>query len=372
MTPVRIRVIVLGVRGIPNVQGGVETHAAQLYQRLARLGCDIEVVVRTPFVPAGQRTCGPIGLRRIWSPQRVGVEAFVHSILAVLYAAVARPHILHIHAIGPGIVTPLARLFGLRVIVTHHGPDYDRDKWGRLGRWVLRNGERLGMRYSNARIAISNVIAELIRSKYARDSDIIRNGVAARPLQQNSDQLRVFGLEPGHYFLQVGRLVPEKRQLDLIAAFAAAQPLGWKLALVGAIGTDEYSRSVCEAAALARGVVLTGFQTGAALEQLYTHATAFVLPSSHEGLPIALLEALSYGLPILASDIPANLEIGLDASSYFPVADRASLAQGLLRLAQSRPDVAARDARRAWTVQNFDWDHIAEQTLAVYRRVLND
>jgi glycosyltransferase involved in cell wall biosynthesis len=371
MTPVRIRVVVLGVRGIPNVQGGVETHAAELYQRLAQLGCDVEVVVRTPFVPAGQRAFGPIRLRRIWSPQRVGVEAFVHSILAVLYAAVARPHILHIHAIGPGIVTPLARLLGLRVIVTHHGPDYDRDKWGRVGRWVLRNGERLGMRYSNARIAISNVIAELIRTKYGRASDIIRNGVVARPLQQNAERLRTFGLEPGYYFLQVGRMVPEKRQLDLIAAFAAAQPPGWKLALVGAVGTDDYSRSVQAAAAAVPGVVLTGFQTGVALEQLYTHATAFVLPSSHEGLPIALLEALSYGLPILASDIPANLEIGLDAASYFPVADRASLALGLLRLSQSPPDPSARAALRAWTVQNFDWNHSAELTLAVYRRVLN-
>jgi glycosyltransferase involved in cell wall biosynthesis len=366
--PTRMRVAVLGVRGIPGVQGGVETHAEQLYQRLAELGCDVEVLVRTPFVPAAQRSFGAIRLRRLWSPQRAGLEALVHSLLGVLYAAIARPHVLHIHAIGPAIVTPFARLLGLRVVVTHHGADYDRDKWGWFARWVLRTGERLGMRYAHARIAISQVIVELIRSKYGRDSDLISNGVAARPLQQAADQLQRFGLVPGRYFLQVGRMVPEKRQLDLIAAYAAARPAGWNLALVGAQASDEYSKSVAVAAASA-GAVLTGFQSGAALEQLYTHAGAFVLPSSHEGLPIAMLEALSYGLPILASDIPANLEIGLDASSYFPVGDRSELARSLLRLAQAPPDEAARAARRRWTVRNFDWNRIAEQTLAVYRRV---
>jgi glycosyltransferase involved in cell wall biosynthesis len=371
MAPARLRVAVLGVRGIPGVQGGVETHAQELYQRLAALGCDVEVLVRTPFVPAGRRAFGAIRLRRLWSPRRPGLEALLHSLLGVIYAAIARPHVLHIHAIGPGIVAPIARLFGLRVVVTHHGPDYDRDKWGWFARWVLRTGERFGMRYAHARIAISNVIVELIRSKYGKESDLIRNGVIARPLQQAADEPRRFGLEPGRYFLHVGRMVPEKRQLDLIAAYAAAQSTGWKLVLVGARDTSEYSRNVAVAAAATSGVLLTGFQSGAALEQLYTHAGAFVLPSSHEGLPIAMLEALSYGLPIAASDIPANLEIGLDSSSYFPVGNRAALALRLAQLAQTPPDNPARAARRAWAVQTFDWNRIAEQTLTVYRRVID-
>ena len=169
--------MVLGVRGIPNVSGGVETHAEQLYRRLAALGCHVEVIVRTPFVPKHQRSFGPIRLRRIWAPQSAGVETFVHSVLGVFYAGLARPDILHIHAVGPAIVTPIARLLGLRVVVTHHGPDYDRDKWGRFARWVLRTGERMGMRYSHARIVISKVIQTLVESKYARDSTLIPNGV---------------------------------------------------------------------------------------------------------------------------------------------------------------------------------------------------
>jgi len=359
---------VLGIRGMPNVQGGVETHAEQLYKRLAEMGCDVEVMVRSPFVPRGVRAFGAVRLRRIWAPKSPGLEALVHSLLGVLYAGFARPDILHIHAIGPAIVTPIARLLRLRVVVTHHGPDYDRDKWGRFARWVLRTGEKLGMRGAHARIAISKVIGNLIRSRYGLESDLIPNGVVVHGIAPGDDKVRRRGLEPGRYFLQVSRVVPEKRQLDLIQAYNRARLPGWKLVLVGGFGADAYSRDV--AAAQSAAVVLTGFLNGIELEQLYSHAGAFILPSSHEGLPIALLEALSYGLPVLASDIPANIEVGLDRSDYFPMGDIAALAAGLERLAQAPQQDEMRAARREWVARNYDWNRIAGQTLGVYRRVL--
>jgi glycosyltransferase involved in cell wall biosynthesis len=362
--------MVLGIRGIPSVQGGVETHAEQLYERLAHMGCDVEVLVRTPFVPRSRRAFGSIRIRRIWSPRTSGFEAVVHSLLGVLYAAIVRPDVLHIHAIGPAIVTPLARLLGLRVVVTNHGPDYDRDKWGPFPKWVLRTGESLGMRCANARIAISKVIEQLIQAKYGRESDLIPNGAVPVSLQSDCGEIERFGLQPGRYFLQVGRIVAEKRQLDLIRAFALARPKTWKLVLVGS-GGGEYTEKV-HAAAREAGVVLAGFQRGAALAQFYTHAGAFVLPSSHEGLPIALLEALSYGLPVLASSIPANLEIGLPAASYFPVGDVQALAGRLESICKAPIDESARESRRLWVVEHYDWGRIAKQTYAVYNRVLSE
>jgi glycosyltransferase involved in cell wall biosynthesis len=364
-----VRVLVLGLRGLPNVQGGVETHAEQLYQRLATLGCRVEILVRSPYVPAHQQHFGPIRLRRIWSPRRAGLEALLHSVLCVLYAGFARPDVVHIHAVGPAIVTPIARLFGLRVVVTHHGPDYDRDQWGHFARWILRTGERVGMRYSHARIAISRVIANLIQAKYGCNAYLIPNGVALPERQTGAELVRRMGLEPGRYFLQVSRLVPEKRQLDLIRAYVACDHGDWKLALVGSGDADDYSRAVEEAARAAPGVVLTGFQTGTALKQLYSHAGAFVLPSSHEGLPIVLLEALSYGLPVLASNIPAHLEISLDRSSYFGVGDVAALAHGLTHLRQTPIDEHARVQRAQAVAAAYDWELIAEETLAVYNTV---
>jgi glycosyltransferase involved in cell wall biosynthesis len=329
----------------------------------------VEVLVRTPFVPPQQKSVGPIRLVRVWSPRKPGFEALVHSFLGVLYAAFTRPDILHIHAVGPSIVTPLARLFGLRVVVTHHGPDYDRDKWGGFARWVLRTGESCGARYSHARIAISRVIVDLLRAKYGKSSDLIPNGVDAVAPRAETDQVSRFGLEPGRYFLQVSRIVPEKRQMDLIRAFAKARVPGWKLALVGGLAEDNYSREV-ELAARDAGVVLTGFLNGVPLQQLYSHAGAFVLPSSHEGLPIAMLEALSYGLPVLASDIPANLEVGLEPSSYFPMGDVGALATALERVTQMPKDPEARAARREWVARAYDWDKVAAQTMDIYRRLL--
>lgn len=366
------QVMVIGVRGMLNLQGGVETHAEQLYERLARLGWDVVVLVRSPYVSRRRRAHGLIRLHRLWSPRASGLEALVHSLIGVLYAAAKRPDLLHIHAIGPAIVTPLARLLGLTVVVTHHGPDYERDKWGVVARLTLKAGEQLGMRSANARIAISNTISDQVRSRCGRACEVILNGVPPADLQAETDEIERCGLAPRRYFLQVSRIVPEKRQLDLIEAFAAARLPDWKLAFVGAGSNAEYARRVQDAARSTPGVVLVGFRKGSALKQLYSHAGAFVLPSSHEGLPIAILEALSYGLPVIASDIAANREIGLGADCYYPVGDTAELAVRLAAAAAAHDDEIVREARRRWVAQNYDWDGVARRTSDLYHRVLGD
>ena len=360
-----MKIMVLGIRGLPKVQGGVETHAEQLYPRLVGLGCEVEAIVRTPFVPRGQQEFAGVRLRRLWALRRSGFEALAHSVLGVLYAGIARPDVLHIHAIGPAIVTPFARVLGLTVVVTHHGMDYEREKWGRFARWVLRLGERAGMKCAHQRIVISRTIGNFVLTRYGVESHLIPNGVPPANETEGTEHVQRLGLKPGQYFLQVGRLVPEKRQIDLIQAYAGQQR-PWRLAIVGALDSGEYCARVTLTAKV-DGVVLTGYQSGEPLRQLYAHAGAFVLPSSHEGLPIALLEALSYGLPALASDIPANLDVGLDASNYYPLGDIAALASGLTRLQQTPADADARAQRRRWTAERYDWNRIAQQTLEVYR-----
>ncbi len=354
---------------MPDVQGGVETHAEQLYPRLAGLGCRVEVIVRTPFMPKKQRHFGPIRLTRIWSPRRPGVEVIVHSILGALYAGIVRPDVLHIHSIGPALVTPLARLLGIKVVVTYHSQNYEHEKWGTLARALLRSGENVGMRCSNARIAVSRNMAAMIRARYARDVDLIHNGVVPATPGSDTDELARFGLTPGAYVLQVGRVASEKRQLDLINAFARRAPPGWRLAVVGGLDGSPYAQQVQRAAAADARVVLTDFMSGRPLQQLYSHAAVFVLPSAHEGMPIALLEALSYGLPVLASDIPANRELDLPEESYFPVGDIDALGAALERCAREPHDTAANAARRERVTADYDWDRIAAQTLAVYRRI---
>ncbi len=370
-----VRVLVIGLRGFPEIQGGVETHAEQLYPRMKDYGCEIEVLVRSPyFAKERKREWRGIRFKRLWAPggHIKGLESLVHTLLSVIYAGFRRADVVHIHAVGPALMTPLARLFRLNVVVTHHGPDYDREKWGGLARRVLKSGERLGMRFANERIVISKTIRDLIAEEYGRDSVLIPNGVTLPEIPATTDALKRFGLQRGKYFLQVSRLVPEKRQLDLIQAFRSAKTPGWKLVLVGGLEpVDGYVRRVRCAAKSDGGIVLTGFQTGIALRELYANAAAFILPSSHEGLPIVLLEALSYGLSVIASDIPANLELGLPRESYFPLGNVSELAEKLKAAAAAVCDEQTRRERRRWVRRRYDWQEIAGKTFQVYTRVLN-
>lgn len=367
-----MRVAMLGLRGFPGVQGGVETHAEHLCPLLAELGCEVDVLVRSPYQPAEVgATWRGVRFRRLWAPRSKGLEAIAHTFFGVLYAGlVRRPDVLHIQAIGPAIMAPLARLLGLKVVVTHHGPDYDRQKWGRFARWVLRTGESLGMRFAHRRIVISQTIRDLVKNKYGVDAALIPNGIVPPEMPESIGALGDFGLTPGRYVLLVSRLVPEKRHLDLIAAFGRAGLDGWKLALVGSSDhPDAYTEQVRQAVEANPHVVATGFQSGLALRELYAHAGIFVLPSSHEGLPIAMLEALSYGLPVIASDIPANVEVGLAPDCYFPLGDVDRLAARLRERASDMPDAARRESTRRWTAERYDWRDIARQTLEVYRSI---
>jgi glycosyltransferase involved in cell wall biosynthesis len=368
----RLRVLVLGLRGLPDVEGGVERHAEHLYPLIVELGCHVEVLVRAPYHPRSKPLeHRGVRLKRLWSPEGGPLEALLHTLLGTLYAGIVRPDVLHIHAIGPSLLTPLARLLGLRVVVTHHGADYEREKWGRLARWVLRVGERMGMRFSNERIAISKTIQTSIRARHDRDSALIPNGVGIPEIPNTCIKPRELGLVPQRYVLQVSRLVPEKRQLDLIHAFTMAAT-GWKLALVGGIDRkDEYTREVVRLAEQSPDVVLTGFMQGLDLRELFAHSGVFVLPSSHEGLPIALLESLSFGVPVIASNIPANMELDLPEESYFRLGDIEDLSRRIRQFAEE-PSKAERgkqrESLRKWVAERYDWRSIASATLEAYSR----
>lgn len=365
-----LRVMMLGLRGFPQVQGGIETHAEHLAPLLVQQGCQLEVIVRAAYQPqsVGNVWQG-VKFTRLWAPKSKGLEAIVHTFLGVVYAAIKRPDILHIHAIGPALMTPLARLLGLKVVITHHGPDYDRQKWGRFAKWVLKTGEWAGMRFANGRIVISNVIRELVAHKHRVHAEIIRNGVVMPSLDTTDTHLEQFGLEKQRYILQVSRLVPEKRHLDLIQAFIKAHLKGYKLVLVGTSDhPDGYVAQIEQAAREHSDIVLTGFQTGDVLKSLYTHAALFVLPSSHEGLSISLLEALSYGLPVLASDIPANKELELNPMAYFELGNIQMLTEKMHSKLHHPQSEEAKMDKRAWIDSQYNWRKVAEKTYSEYRR----
>ena len=356
------------------MQGGVETHAQNICPILVNLGCDVHVLTRAFYQnEPHRRSWKGIRFHNLWSPKVKGVEAFIHTFIGVLYAGlINRPDVLHIHAVGPMLFTPLARLFGLKVVVTHHGPDYDRQKWSSFAKKLLRLGECMGMQWASERIVISSVIRKIIHKAYSKESVLIPNGVSRPAALVSSAVLDEYSLTPGRYIVLVSRLVPEKRHIDLIKAFdkASGEPglEGWKLAIVGsAEHPDDYTQEVLVEAENTENVICTGFKTGADLETLYTNAGIFVLPSSHEGLPIAMLEALSYGLSVIVSDIPANLEVGLPEKHYFPLGDVDALSQKLVAFSSVPISEEDKNKLQAWVTDNYSWDVIAQNTLDVYK-----
>ncbi len=364
----------IGLRGFPNIQGGIETHAQHLYPELVKLGCDVEVLVRRPYVAADRYTWKGVQMKALWSPTSTGLETLVHSFLGVCYAIVRRPDVLHIHAVGPALFAPLARLFGLKVVMTHHGMDYQRQKWGRFAKFVLRMGEKLGIKYSHVCITVSKSIKNFLEQTYGSDLNIyaIHNGVNIPKQVESQSILTQFGLKKQQYLLMVSRFVPEKRQDDLIDAFLASNQKGKrKLVLVGdnTLGSKAYLDKIHALAQRHPNIVFTGFQTGEELSALYTHAECFFLPSSHEGLPIALLEALSYGLYAVVSDIPAHLEMELESEHYFQLGNISQLTERMNQIPKGGLTGEDKAKVIAGIEESFDWVEIAGETLRAIENI---
>ena len=361
-----MKIVVTGTRGIPNILGGVETHCEELYPRIVASGYDVTLVRRKSYAQDSLKEYKGVKLLDLSTSRSKYFEAIIHTLKAVWKAKKLLADIVHIHAIGPALVTPIARMIGLKVVLTHHGMDYDRDKWGKAAKFMLRMGERMGAKYADEVIVISSVINTMMKEKYHRmDAHLIYNGVPAPKFVDEIDYLNFLGLVPQKYIFAMGRFVPEKNFCRLIRAFSSLNDRdGYKLVLVGDANLeDEYSRKL-KKNARENGVILTGFIKGKKLHELLTHAAAFVLPSSHEGLPISLLEAMSYDLPVIVSDIPANLAVGLHHDSYFPVENEDKLAEKLAELIKNKP------TKHKFSLEKYQWEYIAKQTAKVYERVL--
>ncbi len=357
-----MKIIVLGTRGIPDIQGGVETHCEELYPRLADLGHDVTLITRAPYVKNKKiKSYKGVKLKHLYAPRTKTFEAITHTFLGVIYAGFKRPDYLHIHTVGPMLLTPIAKLLGLKVIVTNHGPDYNRQKWGKTAKRIIKLGERLGTKYADKIIVISKVIDSILKNNYDQnDAVLIYNGVTIPAKSENTDYIGALGLTSQEYIIAVGRFVEEKGFLDLVEAYAKINTK-IKLVLVGdADHENNYSRSL-KKQAKESGVILTGFLNGEKLNQIYTHAKLFLLPSYHEGLPISLLEAMSYNLDILVSDIPANLEVNLEKDDYFKVGDVQKLTESLKR------KLSVKNKRDFSSVINekYNWDTIANKFSSV-------
>lgn len=374
------KIVITGTRGIPHIMGGVEAVVEDIAPRLVKLGYDVTVIRRGTYVnPVVDAEC--VVVDKCWkgvhlldlpSPEKKSLEAIFHTSAAIIRAKRMGADIVHINAIGPALVTFVARLLGMKVVFHHHGPDYDRDKWGFIAKKMLKLGEWIGCKCANHTIVISDVIRKLVaeRCHCTKNVSLVYNGVNKAKLCHELEYFEELGIEEGHYVLGMCRFVPEKHLHDLVDAYLLLpERIRKEVKLVLAGDTDfedSYSLSLKKKAREA-GVVLTGFVQGSKKYALLTNALCYSLPSSHEGLPIALLEAMSYRLPVIVSAIPANLEVGLPQKYYHECGDVKALAERLEKTIENAlPSGSSGPLRVDYDMTKYNWDVIAQQIADIY------
>jgi len=363
-----VRVAYIGQKGLPATYGGVERHVEELAVRLAARGLTPCVYNRPHYNPAPPRVYRGVEVVTLPSIATKHLDAISHVALCTAHALWRRVDIVHYHAIGPALLSWAPRLAGAGAVVTVHGRDWQRPKWGEAASLALRGGEWVAMRAPDETVVVSQSLAGELSARYGRAARFIPNGIK---LEEGDDPgvLDELGLEAGRYVLFASRLVPEKGAHYLVEAWRRCNG---DLALVMAGDSsfsEDYVRSLH--AMCAGDVVFPGYVFGARLATLFRNAALFVLPSDLEGLPIVLLEALGYGTPVLASDIPPNREVLGDLGRTFRAGDVDDLRRQLDAVLDELPALRAQATEAAaWIADEYDWDAVADQTLALYESVL--
>jgi len=368
-----MNVYILGQKGIPAHGGGVERHVEELATRLVKEGQEVFVYARKGYTQSDLATYK--GVHILYTPTLYTkhLEAILHTFFSIL-DLVKRKNvdIIHIHAIGPSLLVPFARLMKPRakIISTIHCSDYHHQKWGAFARFALRLGERIGATMSHLPITVSRGLKQHIKKEYNADGIYIPNGVPLPELNSNPALLKEWGLESGQYIVAISRLIRHKGLHFLIDAYKQLDT-DKKLVIVGgAEYTDDYVKELHEMAKGHNGIIFTGKQSGDVLKALFEHAYLFVQPSLSEGLSIALLEALSYKQAVLASDIPENMEVIEKVGYPFKSGDVNDLKKKLAFLL-THPEIVKqyKEKGRDHVATNYNWEIIAKNTVEAYKHV---
>lgn len=369
-----MKIAMFGHKHIPSREGGVEIVAEELSTRMAARGCRV-----TCYNRSGSAVCGPafdgsrkwyrgVRLRRVPTVDRKGLAAVTASFFASMACSLSDAQVVHIHGEGPAAMCFLPRIFGKRVVVTVHGLDWQREKWKKgIGSRYIRWGEKMAVRHAHEIIVLSRAMQRYFLEHYGRETTYIPNGVNP-PEKCGADHITaLYGLEPEEYILFLGRLVPEKGVHCLIEAY---QQLDTDKKLVIAGGpsdTEDYERRLKHLAGENTNILFTGFVQSPVLEELYSNAWAYVLPSMLEGMPLGLLEAMSYGCRCVVSDIPECTEVAAGYARVFPRGDAAALAACLQSLLEE-PDAAGKADAARYILETYSWDKTVDRTLALYRK----
>ncbi|MDD6824950.1 MAG: glycosyltransferase family 4 protein [Oscillospiraceae bacterium] len=369
-----MRIAMLGHKRIPSREGGIEIVVEELSTRMVKLGHSVTCFNRSGHHVSGKEYDGSslkeykgVKLKSVFTINRKGIAAMTSSVSGAIAATFGKYDVIHFHAEGPCAMLWLPKLFGKRCIATIHGIDWQRAKWGGFATKYIKFGEKVAVKCADEIIVLSEGVKEYFKKEYGRETVFIPNGVV-RPEVRDVDEIRKWGLEKDGYILYLGRIVPEKGEHYLIEAWKGVKS-DKKLVIAGSSSdTDAYMQKLKELANGDDRVVFTGFVQGRVLEELYSNAYVYCLPSNLEGMPLSLLEAMSYGNCCVVSDIAECAEVVEDKAVVFEKSNVKDLSEKLQKLVDDREIVQKyKNEAAKFICGKYNWDDVVEKTLELYK-----
>lgn len=371
----QMNIVMLGHKRIPSREGGVEIVVEELASRMVAAGHQVTCLNRAgshvsgkEFDAAALTNYKGIRIGTVPTLDKKGLAAMTASVTGAIAAVFGRYDVVHFHAEGPCAMLWLPKLFGKRCVATVHGLDHQRAKWGKFARTYIMLGEKCAAKFADEIIVLSKGVQQYFLDTYGRETVFIPNGVSC-PEQREICEIRErFGLEKDGYILYLGRLVPEKGITYLIDAFKSVKTEKKLVIAGGSSDTEAFAQELKNRAAGDDRILFTGFVQGRVLEELYSNAYVYTLPSDLEGMPLSLLEAMSYGNCCVTSDIEECASVTGEHGLTFPKGDTNALAVLLQKLCDEPAVVETyQKTSRDYITQKYNWDEVTGKTLELYQ-----
>lgn len=372
----KLKVAMIGHKRIPSREGGVEIVVEELSTRMFDLGHQVTCYNRKGHHVSGSEfdtttlsEYKGVQLKNVWTLDKKGLAALTSSFSAALKAAFGKCDVVHFHAEGPCAMLWIPKLFGKRCIATIHGLDWQRAKWSGFASKYIQFGEKVASKYADEIIVLSKNVQQYFLTTYQRKTRFIPNGVNRPIIREAKEILNQYGLKEDSYILYLGRIVPEKGLRYLIEAFQQVQTDKKLVIAGGSSDTQGFLDEIKELAKEDQRILFTGFVQGTILDELYSNAYIYTLPSDLEGMPLSLLEAMSYGNCCLTSDISECKEVVEDKAIFFQKSNVSDLKQKLQALCDSPAIVQKYKAEAAdFICKKYNWDDVVRKTIELYSK----
>lgn len=371
-----MKIAMIGHKRIPSREGGVEIVVEKLAVRMVEMGHEVDVYNRWEIfdgeAPERRSEFQGVHVYNIPTFKSSTLNAFVYSFIATVKAVFKHYDLIHFHAEGPSAMLFLAKLFGIKTVATIHGLDWQRAKWGGFATRYLLLGERIAAKYADILIVLSRGMQRYFKDIYDRDTYYVPNGVELQEYVEPKLITEKYGLKKNSYILFLARIVPEKGLHYLIEAYKEIKT-DKRLVIAGKINLkNEYDRKICGMASEDERIIMTDFVQGRMLGELFSNCFLYVLPSDVEGMALSLLEALSYGVRCLVSDIEESMEITGEYAENFEKGNTAILREKIKKILDLGEVYQNSYQQIDFVTRQYSWDTVAQDTLKLYKQLVSD